>query len=270
VAELVEVARIYRHLLGARIRSDLQYRTSFVLFTIGQFLVTFVDFLVVLVLFEQVPSFEGWEVAEVAFLYGVSCLAFAAGDLFVSQIEYLPEHIRIGSFDRILLRPLGPLLQLSSEEFALRRIGKFAQALLVLAVALATVDVDWSPARVVMVPVMTVSGAVIFGSIWVAFSTITFWSTESREVVNSFTYGGNFLSQYPLEIYSPWLRRLFAIVVPIAFVNYFPALYVLDKDDPFGAPAFVDLLSPLVAVVMVLVARAAWRNGIRHYRSTGS
>ena len=270
MAELVETARIYRRLVGARVRSDLQYRTSFVLFTLSQFLITFADFLVVLVLFTHVSSFDGWRVADVAFLYGVSCLAFSIGDMFVSQVEYLPQHIRMGSFDRLLVRPLGPLLQLSTEEFALRRIGKVGQSFVVLCLALATVDVDWNPGRVLMVPVMIVAGVGIFSAVWVAFSIITFWSTESREIVNSFTYGGNFLTQYPLSIYVPWLRRLFSVVVPIAFVNYFPALYVLDKEDALNAPDFLRFVSPLVAVASVLVARLAWRIGIRHYRSTGS
>jgi ABC-2 type transport system permease protein len=270
VGDVLESARLYRRLVGARIRGDFQYRTSFVLFTLSQFLITFLDFLAVLVIFGQVPALDGWSVDEVAFLYGVSGVAFNLADVFVSQVELLPERIRTGTFDQLLIRPVGTLLQLSTEEFALRRFGRVAQALLVLAVALARIDVDWNVGRVLMVPVMVASGALIFGAVWVAFSTVAFWATESREVVNSFTYGGNFLTQYPLSIYGQWIRRIFAVAVPLAFVNYLPALYVLGKDDPLGAPGVARFLSPVVAVAAVLGARWMWNVGVRQYRSTGS
>ena len=114
------------------------------------------------------------------------------------------------------------------------------------------------------------SSAVIFSATWVLGATLAFWTTEGREVMNSVTYGGNFLTQYPITIYGRWLRRLLAFVVPLAFVAYYPALFILDRDDPLHAPGWVRFISPLVAAAMALVARAFWSFGIRHYRSTGS
>ena len=270
MAELIAAARVYRRMVGARIRGDLQYRLSFAMFAAGQFMVSVIDILVVLVIFEQVPALGGWTVEEVVFLTATSAVAFGLADVFVSEVEFLPIRIREGTFDKLLLRPAGSLLQLCADEFALRRVGKLAQSLIVLAIALVWVDVDWTAGRILMMPVMLISGFVIFGGVWVTFATFTFWSTEGREVINAFTYGGNYLSQYPLGIYAAWLRRVFAIAVPLAFVNYFPALYVLDKEDALNAPDFLRFVSPLVAIASVLVARLAWRTGIRHYRSTGS
>jgi ABC-type uncharacterized transport system permease subunit len=66
-----------------------------------------------------------------------------------------------------------------------------------------------------------------------------------------------------------WLRRLLAFVIPMAFVAYFPALYVLDKPDPLGLPRFLQFLSPLGAITAAVVAGAAWRTAVRHYQSAG-
>jgi ABC-2 type transport system permease protein len=87
--------------------------------------------------------------------------------------------------------------------------------------------------------------------------------------VNAFTYGGSFLTQYPVSIFGPWVRRLLAFVIPMAFVCYFPALYVLDKPDELGLPHWLSFASPAVAVLTVLVAGLLWRNAVRHYRSAG-
>ena len=122
-----ELASIYTRLIGARIRSDLQYRASFVMFVTSQFLVAFLDFVAIAIIFSHVPRLAGWSLPEVMFLYGATNVSFNLADLFISQIETLPMHIRLGTFDSMLVRPLGPLFQLATEEFALRRIGKVAQ-----------------------------------------------------------------------------------------------------------------------------------------------
>ncbi len=74
-----------------------------------------------------------------------------------------------------------------------------------------------------MIVVGVLAGAAIFAAIWVAGITIVFWAVEGRESVNAFTDGGNFLSQYPIDVYAKWLQSFVTFVVPIAFVAYFPA-----------------------------------------------
>ena len=51
-------------------------------------------------------------------------------------------------------------------------------------------------------------------------------------------------------------------MIPLAFVNWYPALYVLDKPDPFGFPEWLQFASPVVAAVMMSVAAA----GLAHRR----
>jgi ABC-2 type transport system permease protein len=268
-ASLSEQVTIWRKLVGARIRADWQYRASFVLFTISQFLAEFFGVVLIIVLFSNVDRLAGWSMAEIALLYGTSSLAFALGDVFVSEVEFVGIHIRRGTFDRFLLRPVGPLFLLCCHEFAFRRAGKIAQAALVLTIALTRVDVDWDIWRVAMVVQMVVTGFVIFSGIWVITSSIAFWVVDVSEVANAFTYGGNFVSNYPLEIFGGWLRRL-ATIIPLTFISYQPALWLLGRTDPHGSPAWFRFVGPLAAAAVVLVARAVWAAGIRHYRSTGS
>ena len=84
------------------------------------------------------------------------------------------------------------------------------------------------------------------------------------------TYVGDGVASYPFDIYRGSVRRFFTFVVPLAFVNYEPALFLLGRPDPLGLPDAVRLLSPLAAVVMVLLARVAWQQGVHHYQSTGT
>ena len=103
-----------------------------------------------------------------------------------------------------------------------------------------------------------------------AFSSIQFWTADAREAANAFTYGGNTLTQYPLTIFPAEVARGLTLVVPLAFVNWYPCLYLLDRHDPFGAPDWLRLAGPLAATITVVLTAAVWRTGVRHYRSTGS
>lgn len=260
---------IYGHLVRARARSQLQYRASFAMLVTSQLLASALDVLVLVALFGHVDALAGWSAAEAAFLYGTGNLSFDLCDALVGQVDYVFVRVRSGTFDNLLIRPLGVMGQLLADEFALRRLAKLAPPVAVLAYGIATVDVDWTPARAIWVAVMVVSGAAIFGSIWVVGSCLAFWTTEGSEVTNAFTAGGRQLVTYPMAVYDRWLQRA-ALIVPLAFVNSVPAAYVLGRAEPLGLPPAARFASPAVAVVSMGVARMAWRAGVRHYRSTGS
>jgi ABC-2 type transport system permease protein len=266
---VVESIVLWRRLVGAQVRSQLQYRASFVLDACGAFLISFIDFLAVLVIFHNTTRLGVWSVHEVAFLYAMSSISFALTDLLVGHFDQFPQKIRDGNFDILLVRPRSTLFQVIASDLQMRRIGKAVQGAIVLVYALSVLSIPWDAGRVAMCVLMVPAAIVIFASVWTVGSCLAFWTTDGGEFTNAFTYGGNFLAQYPIDIFSSWLRRFLAYIVPLAFVCYFPALYILDKPDPLGLPRWLQFSSPLVALLGLLVAGCAWRFAVRHYRSAG-
>src|SRR3954447_14851480 len=235
----------------------------------GTFLISFLDFLAVLVLFHNVPRLAGWDVHEVAFLYATSAVAFSLAELLVGHSEVLASRLRTGTFDQLLVRPRGTLFQIASADLPLRRLGRAAQGMIVLGYALAGAGVEWTPGRVLVFATMVPAGVVLFAAMWVGGLCVLFWTIEGTEFSNAFTYGGQYLTQYPIDIYSDWLRRFLAYLVPTAFVAYFPALYVLGKEDPLGLPSALQFCAPVVAVAAACLAGATWKVAARRYRSAG-
>ena len=270
MAEAVAQLRVWQHLVGAKIRSGWQYRGSFWLFLLSQTLVMCLDFGVILAIFTKVDTLAGWSGVEVALLYGLGGVAFGAADTLISAVENATLHIRSGTFDLFLLRPVSPLLHLTASEFELRRIGRVIQPAIVLVGAVVLLDTDWTPARAALVPVTVLAGTVIFGAVWIATSAAAFWTVESQEMGNAFTYGGNLATQYPLDVLGDWLRHLFTFVFPLAFVAYLPASEIIGKPTPLGLPDWTVWSSPVVAVLAGSVALGVWRTAIRHHQSTGS
>lgn len=270
MASPVEAISLYLRFVRARIRAQLQYPTSLALELLGMAGGTFVDFLAILIIFANIPQLSGWSVAEVALLYGIATLAFSFTDLVLGHTDWqLGEIIRTGAFDLMLVRPRPALFQLVCADLQLRRLGKTLQGLAVLVLALAQLRIDWSLDRLLVLLLAPLVGALIFSAIWIVTICSAFWTIEGREAANAFTYGGQSLSQYPINIYERWLRNFLAFVVPTAFVAYFPTLYILGKPDPLGLPAALQLASPLVAVATLAVALWLWGRAVRHYRSAG-
>lgn len=260
----------YRTLAGAKLRSDFQYRASFGTLLLASLLITTLDFIGIAVVFTNTPALGGWTLAQVAFLYGVSGICFGLADFLVGSVEEIARKVRDGSFDLLLTRPVNVLVNLTASEFTFRRIGRVAQAATVFVVALVVLEVDWTVGRALMVGVMVASGTVIAGSTWIVTSSISFWTVNTQEIANTFTYGGGLTTSYPLHVFAAWLRGLLTYVVPLVFVNYLPALYILDVSSPLDFPEWMRFASPAVALLLALVAHTVWRAGLRQYQSTGS
>lgn len=189
------------------IRSTMTYRSSFALTLFTSFCVTFFDFVTILLMFGQVRGLGGFSFAEVALLYGTAGTSFGIADLTTGSLQRMGQRIRDGSLDTFLMRPAPLLAQVAGDKFALRRFGRVAQGLLVLVWGLLLLDVEWTPLKVLLLPMAVVCGAVIFGAVMVVGASALFWMQDAAQVTNSFTYGGNTLLQYPPTIFAQELVR---------------------------------------------------------------
>ncbi|MBB5954992.1 ABC-2 type transport system permease protein [Saccharothrix tamanrassetensis] len=262
--------RIYPKLVAARLRGQMSYRVSFALECLGQAFAQAIELVVILVVFSRVDALGGFSASEVVLLYAFAGTAFGIADLVAGQLNELPDYIRTGKFDVLLLRPLGTLPQVMASDVRLRRAGRVAAGIITMAFALTHNDIAWSPWTVLLVVVTPLAGAVIFSAVWIVACAVSFWLVEAQELANAVTHGSNSFTSYPITVYSGWLRRFMAFVVPGAFVAYYPGLALLGRADPLGGPAFLGWIAPLVALAAACVAGLVWRFAVRHYRGTGS
>ena len=263
---------IYRRLLGVQVRSQMTYRSSFLLDSFGVFMIIGFEFSSLALIFWRFNNLGGWQLGEVAVLYGLTTVGFGIMDMVFSGFDpgYFGRQVRMGALDQIMLRPVSITVQVLGSAFELRRVGRIAQGFIILGLAFYLADIHWTLAKLVLIPFVLFGVVCFFGGLFVIGATITFWTVESIEVINIFTYGGNEMMSYPMNIYPIWMRRFFTFILPAIFLVYYPALYLLDKPDPFNFPAFSHWLSPLAGLVVLLVALLFWRFGLTHYQSTGT
>lgn len=236
----------------------------------GNFIINFGELIVLYTLFQRFDNLGGWSLGDVLFLHGMSQVMFGIGDTLSQGLRGVPTLIREGTFDRVLVRPMSAFIQALVTEVSLRHLGLLAQGLLVFGIAVRIVDVPWTLAKVSFLSVVIVSGAALFLALFAIEAIVSFWTVNSLEAINAFTYGGSDLGQYPLHIFDQRLRWIFLWIIPIGFLTYYPALYILDKPDPLGLPGAARFVAPIAAGVFCAVVGWAWTVAIRHYRSTGS
>jgi ABC-2 type transport system permease protein len=255
--------------MRSRLAAQTAYRRSFALDLLGQAAIILLELVEVLAVFHQVRSLGGFGIDDVLVIFGLGACAFSTADLLVGQIDQVGRLVREGTLDILLVRPLSVLGQLVTSDLQVRRLGRLALSAGVLAIALRRADIDWTPARAVLVALAIGCGAVIFSAIWVGASAVMFWLVEGSEFVSALTYGGNYLAQWPFSVFHLALARFFTFVVPTGFVAYLPAVAILGRPEPTGLPSWLPWCLPVAAGWTVLVAARAWRVGLRHYVGAG-
>lgn len=258
-------------LIGARIRSQMQYKTSFWLDLVGTAVSTGMEFIVLFLLLQRFTLIGGWRLHEIGLLYGLTSVSFGLAEMigrgFDSPFERLIQH---GDFDRVLTRPLSSFVQVLASEVQLRRLGRAVQGAGVLIFSLAQVEAFWTPALLLLLLLSILSGALIYVGLIVIGATICFWTIKTPEVINVFTFGGQQLTSLPLSIYDQWIRAVFLSIAPVAFASYPAALVILGRSDPHGLPTWIAWCAPVVASVFFAAVLGFWQIGVRRYQSTGT
>ena len=253
------------------LRAQMLYPTAFLIRMSSQFVITLTEFGGLFALFVRFGHIKGWTFPQVALFYGIVSTAFSLCDMSARGFEMLgPQFIKTGDFDRVLLRPRSATVQLASFEFGFTSLGRLAQGLFATALALWLLHPALTVPKIALLLWAIAGGFALFYGILILQGTLSFWTVESLEIVNTLTYGGIEAAQYPLDIYAAWFRKFLIFVVPMGCTIYFPVAAFLGKSAATGLPAWACAAAPVVGFAFLGVAFAAWGRGIAHYTSTGS
>lgn len=265
VPRTVKPLRLYRHYLSIILRSRMQYKKSFFLSSAGMFLTSFAMFLSIYFMFQRFPYVKGYTYNEVLLCYAIVLMAFTMAEICGRGFEVFPGMVRRGEFDRILLRPRSPILQVLGSQFELARFSRVLQAAVIFVYAVSTCGIGWMPFKAVIVVFMLVGGFGLFIGIFLIAAALSFFTLEGLEFTNILTYGLKDYGKYPFDIYGKVILWILTFIIPFALVQYYPLLYLLGRRDD---PGYGFL--PLLALLFLAPGYLLWRFGVRHYRSSGS
>lgn len=261
----------YREYARLSIKTRVGYRVDFTIGTVGVIASNALNLALFGVLTSFFPSIGGWNFWELVFLYNLWLLAHGFYSTFFKNIENLQTLIVSGDFDKFLLKPVNPLVQLMGSQFYFFGAGDWAVAVTMLLVAGSHLGLAWTAGIWLFFGLTIIASALLETAIALILSTLAFWFSRADALagfVFQFNYG--LTQKYPIDLFPLSLQGLLTFVFPFAFMNFFPAQILLGRPDK--ALFFPELawFGPLVALIFCAAALAFWRVGLNHYKSSGS
>jgi len=257
--------RLYLKFFSIHLKSQMQYKVSFFLTALGQFLVSFTLFLGVYFMFSRFSQVEGFTFEQVLLCFAAVLMAFSIAECFGRGFDTFPHMIGNGEFDRALVRPRNEVFQILASKMEFSRVGRLMQAILVFCYAIPASGVTWTWDKILTLFLMVSCGVAVFCGLFLIYAAFSFFTIEGLEFMNILTDGGREFGTYPYSIYGRGILRFLTLVVPLALFQYYPLLYLLDTQN--GAQY---MLAPLFSLLFLLPSYAFWRFGLRRYKSTGS
>lgn len=263
--KILSSLKLYKHYISIVIRSTMQYKTSFFLTMIGQFMVSFNVFLGIFFMFCRFSSVEGFSYSEVLLCFAIILMEFSLAEMFARGFDLFAGVVRSGEFDRILVRPQSEIIQVLGCKFELTRIGRMFQAVVMFVYGIAQSDIAWNLPKVLTVFFMLIGGTSVFFGLFLIYAALCFFTLDGLEFMNIFTDGAREFGKYPIGIYGEKILLFATFVIPYALIQYYPLLYLLER----RASALYIVL-PLFACLFLVPSMLFWKFGVRHYASSGS
>lgn len=257
--------KLYLHFFSIHLRSSFQYKISFLLTVVGQFLVSFNVFLGVYFMFTRFHQVKGYRFGEVLLCFSVTLMGFTIAETFVRGFDHFATTIANGEFDRILLQPRHEIFLVLASKIEFSRLGRLIQAIVILIYAVLYSGINWNINKVVTLILVLIGGSVIFGCLFAIYAGICFFTLEGLEVMNILTDGAREFGKYPINIYGKNVLRFCTYLVPYALFQYYPFLYLTGR-----VQNQIYMIYPLIACLFVIPTYLFWCYGVRHYKSTGS
>lgn len=263
---LLRYASLYWLFFKNRIKILMEYRVNFVIGAVSTVIMQAAGLLTIWVIMAQIPDLAGWTLPEILLIYGLITLSKSINHMFADNLWTIGrDYIRTGTFDRFMVRPVDPLFHLLADRFCHDGIGNFLVGLVLVLISAARLNITWTPWLVLFMVVMVLSGGFIFIALNLMTSVSGFWLMDSVPVTRV-VFEMHEFAKYPLTIYPRFIGVLLTAIIPYGFASFYPASYLLGREQ---SPGLVGG-APLVAAVLMMIALAVWRFGLRHYSSTGT
>ena len=257
--------KLYKYYLKMHFKSRMQYKTSFVLFCIAQLFLFFTYYFVIFSLFQKFSNLKGFTISEVTLVFGIINFGYSFNEVFFRGIDQFAKLIVRGEFDRLLLRPKNILLQVFGFEIGYERIIKLIQSTILIIIALVGLKIEFTFLKFLTLIFMLMGSIVIFFGLFLLGAAFCFVTIEGLEFINLFTDGGKYMAMYPISIYKKVFIIIFTFIIPYAFVNYYPLMYLLGKNNNH-----IFVITPFITFIYLIPCFILFNLGIKKYSSVGS
>ena len=260
---------LYFRLVRLAFQARMQYRADFLTGILGVIVMNAVTVTLISIMVSRFSHLNGWTMWEMVFLYCLWLLGHSLYSFFFWHITTLENYLVEGTFDQFLMRPGSPFVMFLAREVHYMGVADLTFASLGLSLAYRNLQLQWSSVEWLFFGLAVIAGTVIETSLVLMFACISFWTGRSRRASQLLMRLNVMVQYYPVDIFGYAFRVIVTGLIPVAFMNYYPTLMLLDKLDHGSPWAWLGYMSPVVAVTLVILASLIWHLALRHYSSAG-
>ena len=213
--------------------SRVEYRGAFWIHFWGFFLFYGVQLSLIGVLLWRFKQIGDWKVEEMGFLYSLFLLSQGSNSFYFTGLIRFDEKVRLGEWDFYLLRPWNPLFAFLSLNIEPSALGHIFLGILALGVSAYYLDFSGNPLLFLWIFPIWIGGSLIFASIRLLIASLAFRTLSIQPLVHLFVFSSKEFLLYPISIYPPYISFFLTFILPLAFINYYPAHLFLDKEALF-------------------------------------
>jgi len=251
--------------------AQIEYPGSYMAGITAQISAYGIEMVMVFLTIWRFGTLAGWLPAEVIFLYAVGLLSYAIGASFTFNFcRGMSEMAVGGTLDEALIRPVGTFSYLIATNYNVGYIAHITLTVIALAVSIFQLGIAqaWTFLYWLWFVVLIITGAVINGCMMLILEFPAL-RTRSRSPTGVFFWGFWGLKMYPITIFPRSIQFIFTVVLPYAFINFYPVQVLLGKRDGLFMP-YTLWLSPVVAAVLLGITALCWKAASRKYESAGT
>jgi ABC-2 type transport system permease protein len=256
----VRYLRLLAHFTRAELQFALEYRTNLLLQLFEEAVLVVTSLVAVLVLFSHTGVINGWTLGQMIVLLGVYYLLQGAQSVvFEVSLQRFMEHVRLGTLDFVLMKPVNSQFLVSARHIQVAQVGQAVLGLILVVVGAGQLGRAVGLGEVAAFVVTLVCGLTLVYCLLLVIGTLAFWFVRIENLLVifwSFIDAGRF----PVDVYPGWLRVVLSSVVPIGVAVTVPAQALAGRLDSLGLAMLV-----VGSIAVFAFASWFWRIGLRNY-----
>jgi len=253
---------IYKICVATAMGRALTYRVNFVLSMIITLCFNLLLPLTTILIYNSGASFPGWDFYEVLLIQSIFTLSLGFAYILFSNVLWSTmQHIRDGTFEVVLLRPVNPLFFLIATNFDTGSIGLLIGGGVMFGIAAAHTGVASLAALAQFLFLFMGGFAVMTGFQLIMAATSFKWVGNSRlpEILDSILAFG----KYPVSIFSQTIKIISSYIIPVGMIGFFPASALLGRLDP------IALISVVPCILFMFFGIWLYQYMVRLYEGVG-
>lgn len=258
---------VYKILLRNSLIREMSFKANFLLWLVTELLWFLGQILFVDVLFLYTDHIGHWTKWEVVLLIGTHQIISQIFQAFCyMNLSNLPELVRTGRLDLMLLLPMDTQFSVSTRQFGLDNLVNAAIGVAFVLFSLSKLGIVPAPWQVGWYVVAVLLGTTVHYSIMFTLATFSFWIVRAQGLIYGY-YNLINISRYPAEVFGGVFKLIFTWLIPVIVVANSPArILARASTQPFG----LMLQLVFAALLAVGLSRWFWRFALRRYSSASS